>query len=74
MTRSGVATCSRVSPLCPFWPPGGLFDGPRRLVVRAARGGFLSPALDGGLPLFELFGPSRRSSSPIRVIPSSSGA
>src|SRR5450755_379473 len=60
---SGAATCSRVSPLCPFWPPEGLFDGPRRLLVRAARGGFLSPSLDGGLPLLELFNPSRRSSS-----------
>jgi hypothetical protein len=55
---SGAATCSRVSPLCPFWPPEGLSDGPRRLLVRAARGGFLSPSLDGGLPLLELFNPS----------------
>jgi hypothetical protein len=68
MTWSGAATCSRVSPLCPFWPPDGLFDGPRRLLVRAGRGGFLSPSLDGGLPLLELFKPSRRSSSPIRAI------
>src|ERR1700747_1328657 len=67
MTWSGAATCSRVSPLCPFWPPDGLFDGPRRLWVRAGRGGFLSPSLDGGLPLFELFSPSRRSSSAIRA-------
>src|SRR5450755_160180 len=64
---SGAATCSRVSPLCPFWPPEGLFDGPRRLLVRAARGGFLSPSLDGGLPLLELFNPSRRSSSARRA-------
>jgi hypothetical protein len=67
MTWSGAATCSRVSPLCPFWPPDGLFDGPRRLWVRPGRGGFLSPSLDGGLPLFELFSPSRRSSSAIRA-------
>src|SRR5450631_3967043 len=64
---SGAATCSRVSPLCPFWPPEGLSDGPRRLLVRAARGGFLSPSLDGGLPLLELFNPSRRSSSARRA-------
>jgi hypothetical protein len=36
--------------LVTFWPPEGLFDGPRKLLVRAARGGFLSPSLDGGLP------------------------
>jgi hypothetical protein len=40
-----------------------LRSSPRRLLVRAARGGFLSPSLDGGLPLLELFNPSRRSSS-----------
>jgi hypothetical protein len=56
---SGAATCSRVSPLCPFWPPQGLSDGPRRLLVRAARGGFLSPSLDGGLPLLEQFRKTR---------------
>src|SRR6201984_185841 len=67
MTWSGAATCSRVSPLCPFWPPDGFFGGARRLWVRAGRGGFLSPSLDGGLPLFELFSPSRRSSSAIRA-------
>ena len=31
------------------------------------RTGFFSPSLDGGLPLFELFNPSRRSSSAIRA-------
>ena len=40
-----------------------LLSGPpersRRLVTRA---GFFSPSLDEGLPLFELFNPSRRSS------------
>jgi hypothetical protein len=35
----------------------------RRLLTRA---GFFSPSLDGGLPLFELFNPSWRSSSAIR--------
>jgi len=53
--------------LVTFWPPEGLFDGPRKLLVRAARGGFLSPSLDGGLPLLELFNPSRRSSSARRA-------
>src|ERR1019366_8220863 len=52
----------RVSPLCPFCPPGGLPDCSRKLLTRA---GFFSPSLDGGLPLFELFNPSRRSSSVI---------
>ena len=36
----------------------------RRLFTRT---GFFSPSLDGGLPLFELFNPSRRSSSAIRA-------
>jgi hypothetical protein len=31
------------------------------------RAGFLSPSLDGGLPLFELFNPRQRSSSEIRA-------
>src|ERR1019366_443642 len=53
----------RVSPLCPFWPPGFLPERSRRLLTRA---GFFSPSLDGGLPLFELFNPSWRSSSAIR--------
>src|ERR1019366_9084259 len=52
----------RFSPLCPFCPPGFLPERSRRLVTRA---GFFSPSLDGGLPLFELFKPSRRSSSAI---------
>jgi hypothetical protein len=42
-------------------------DGPgHELLVRAARGGFLSPSLDGGLPLLELVNPSRRSSPRLR--------
>jgi hypothetical protein len=57
-TLSGSATCRRVSPLWPFWPPGFLPDGSRELLVR---GGFFSPSLEGGLPLFPLFSPSRRS-------------
>ena len=47
-----------------FCPPDGLSDGSRKLVTR---GGFLSPSLDGGLPLLELFNPSRRSSSALRA-------
>ena len=39
-------------------------DPSRRLFTRT---GFFSPSLDGGLPLFELFNPSRRSSSAIRA-------
>jgi hypothetical protein len=45
-------------------PPGFLPDRSRKLDTRA---GFLSPSLDGGLPLFELFNPRRRSSSEIRA-------
>ena len=49
------------SPGCPFCPPAGFFDRSRKLRVR---GGFLlSPSLDGGLLLFELFSPRRRSNS-----------
>ena len=47
-----------------FCPPDGLSEGSRKLLTR---GGLLSPSLDGGLPLFELFNPSRRSSSAIRA-------
>jgi len=53
-----------VSPLWPFCPPDFLPERSRRLVTRA---GYVNPSLDGGLPLFELFNPSRRSSSAIRV-------
>ncbi len=47
-----------------FLPARGLAERSRRLVTRA---GFFSPSLDGGLPLFELFNPSWRSSSAIRA-------
>jgi hypothetical protein len=40
-----------------FCPPDGVSCGSRKLVTR---GGFLSPSLDGGLPVLELFNPSRR--------------
>ena len=39
-------------------------DRSRRLLARA---GFVSPSLDGGLPLFELFSPSRRSGTASRA-------
>jgi hypothetical protein len=39
----------------------------RWLAQTSDRGGLLSPSLDGGLPLLELFNPSRRSSSAIRA-------
>ena len=42
--------------------PGFLPDRSRKLDTRAD---FVSPSLDGGLLLFELFNPSRRSSSAI---------
>src|SRR4051794_29348894 len=67
MVVSGSATCRSVSPLCPFCPPEGLPDASRRLRVRGSRLGFCSPSLDGGLPLLELFSPSRRSSSATRA-------
>src|SRR6266446_5627258 len=44
--------------------PGFLPERSRKLVTRA---GFFSPSLDGGLPLFELFNSSRRSSSASRA-------
>ena len=64
MITSGSADCRRVSPLWPFCPPGFLPEDPRRLDTRA---GFFNPSLDGGLPLLELFRPSRRSSSATRA-------
>src|SRR3954464_15779745 len=67
MVVSGSATCRSVSPLCPFCPPEGLPDASRRLRVRGSRGGLPNPSLDGGLPLLELFSPSRRSSSATRA-------
>jgi hypothetical protein len=51
-----------------FCPPDGLPDGSRRLRVRGSRFGLCSPSLDGGLPLLELFNPSRRSNSTTRAI------
>ena len=51
----------------PFCPPGGLPDRSRRLRVRGSRLGLCSPSLDGGLPLLELFSPSRRSNSATRA-------
>ena len=61
----GIVDCARVFPGCPFCPPAGFFDRSRKLRVR---GGFLlSPSLDGGLLLFELFSPRRRSNSTTRA-------
>ena len=51
-TRSGLATCRKVSPLWPSCPPLTLPQRPRRL--RARRGFFFKPSLEGGLELFEL--------------------
>jgi hypothetical protein len=59
MMLSGSATCRRVSPLSPFWPPDRLPDGSRELRVR-----FFSPSVDGGLPLLRLSRPSRRQYGP----------
>src|SRR3954467_1832660 len=60
---SGVSVRRRVSPGWPGCPPVCLPDGCRRLPIR---GGFVSPSLDGGLPLLPLFSPRRRSNSAIR--------
>src|SRR5207244_2058674 len=46
-------------------------DRSRKLDTRA---GFFSPSLDGGLPLFELFNPSRRSSSAIWALSAATSA
>src|SRR5271163_4197825 len=62
MIASGVSLRRSVSPGWPFCPPGFLPDGSRKLLTR---GGFLSPSLDGGLPLLLLFSPRRRSNSAI---------
>src|SRR5271170_2314816 len=62
MIASGVSFRRSVSPGWPFCPPGFLPDGSRKLLTR---GGFLSPSLDGGLPLLLLFSPRRRSNSAI---------
>src|SRR5687767_4148906 len=67
MVTFGSATWRKVSPLWPFCPPDGLPDRSRRLRVRGSRGGLPNPSLDGGLPLLELFSPSRRSSSATRA-------
>src|SRR5271155_5757540 len=60
-TKSGLATRRRVSPAWPSWPPLALPDLPRRL--RAARGFFFNPSLEGGFELFVLSSPSRRRNS-----------
>jgi hypothetical protein len=52
-------------------PTNGPIRGSRVLLTRD---GFLSPSLDGGLPLFELFRPSRRSSSAIRAFRAATSA
>ncbi len=64
MIASGVSVRHSVSPGWPFWPPGFLPEGSRRLLTRT---GFFSPSLDGGLPLLLLFRPSRRSNSAMRA-------
>lgn len=56
----GVGSLPECLTLVAFCPPGFLAERSRRLVTRT---GFLNPSLDGGLPLLELFRPSRRSSS-----------
>src|ERR1700733_2647335 len=67
----GISDLSQGLALCPFCPPGFLPDRSRKLDTRA---GFFSPSLDGGLPLFELFNPSRRSSSAIWALSAATSA
>src|SRR3954451_25182436 len=67
MVTFGSATWHKVSPLWLFCPPDGLPDRSRRLRVRGSRLGLCSPSLDGGLPLLELFSPSRCSNSATRA-------
>jgi hypothetical protein len=64
MVESAFSTWRGVLPGCPGCPPDFLPEGVRRLLIRR---GFLSPSLDGGLPLLLLFRPRRRSSSAMRV-------
>jgi hypothetical protein len=47
---------------------------PERSRKLDTRAGFFSPSLDGGLPLFELFNPSRRSSSAIWALSAATSA
>src|SRR5271166_2629571 len=56
--RSGSATCSKVPPSWPVWPPLALPERPRRLP--GMRGFFFNPSLEGGLELFELSCPNWR--------------
>jgi hypothetical protein len=61
----GIVDRAKRFPRVAFCPPAGFFDRSRRLRVR---GGFLlNPSLDGGLLLFELFSPRRRSNSVTRA-------
>ena len=55
-TRSGSATCRRVPPSWPVWPPLALPERPRRLP--GTRGFFFNPSLEGGLELLELSCPN----------------
>ena len=64
ISRSGLAACFSVAPLCPSCPPGL-----RPLRLRSDRGlgaGLASPSLDGGLEEFRGFWFSRASSPAIR--------
>ena len=58
----GISDLSQGLAFVTLLPTRFLPDRSRKLDTRA---GFFSPSLDGGLPLFELFNPSRRSSSAI---------
>src|SRR5580704_11415121 len=55
-------------------PTGRSFVLPDRSRKLDTRAGFFSPSLDGGLPLFELFNPSRRSSSAIWALSAATSA
>jgi hypothetical protein len=63
-SQSGVMTCRRVSPGCPFCPPRGLPDGSRKLLVRArplqpiARGWLAAVAAVEAEPTLQLGDPA----------------
>jgi hypothetical protein len=70
ISRSGLATCASVVPLCPSCPPGL-----RPLFFRSDLGaGLAGPSLDGGLEEFRGFCRNRASSSTIRTRASASSA
>src|SRR5271166_5094535 len=62
--RSGSATCSKVPPSWPVWPPLALPERPRRLP--GMRGFFFNPSLEGGLELSSCPAPTGGEDPPLQ--------